>query len=189
MRTIVKIEEFLRRICAALELNKIPYMVTGSVASCIHGIPRSTNDLDVVIAPTRDQLFALIQLFKRLGYYARWEDAENALNKRDQFNVIDFPNAWKVDLIVRKGREFSELEFARREPIEVGDLNFVIAKPEDVLIAKLEWMKISPSERQAQDAAGILTVQRENLDWPYIEKWVRDLDLLEQWEAVRRLAG
>jgi hypothetical protein len=69
-------------------------------------------------------------------------------------------------LIVKKAREFSELEFARREPIEVGDLNFVIAKPEDVFIAKLEWMKISPSERQAQDAAGILTVQRENLDWP-----------------------
>ena len=135
----MKIEAFLRRICTALELHNIPYMVTGSVASSIHGIPRSTNDLDVVIAPTRDQLFSLIQLFKRVGYYARWEDAENALRKRDQFNVIDFANAWKVDLIVRKAREFSESEFDRRQAVEMGDLSFTVARAEDVLIAKLEW--------------------------------------------------
>src|SRR6478609_2285758 len=101
-------------------------MVTGSVASSIHGIPRSTNDLDVVIAPARDQLFGLIQTFKKFGYYASWEDAERALHNRDQFNVVDFANTWKVDLIVRKAREFSESEFARRESVDLGDFSFVI---------------------------------------------------------------
>lgn len=189
MQPPVKIEEFLRRICAALELNEIPYMVTGSVASSIHGIPRSTNDLDVVIAPTRDQMFSLVQMFKRLGFSVRWEEAESALRNRDQFNVVDFSNSWKVDFIVKKARPFSETEFSRREPIEIGELSFVIAKPEDVLIAKLEWMKISPSERQAQDAAGILTVQQENLDVAYIHQWVEALELQEQWQAIRELAG
>lgn len=185
----MKIEEFLRRICAALELNQIPYMVTGSVASSIHGIPRSTNDLDVVISPSRDQLFALVQMFKRLGFTARWEEAEAALRNHDQFNVIDFTNSWKVDLIVKKTRQFSETEFSRREPIEIGELSFTIAKSEDVLIAKLEWMKISPSERQMQDAAGILMVQQENLDFAYINRWVEALELQEQWDTVRELAG
>ena len=189
MQPIVKIEEFLRRISAALELNRIPYMVTGSVASSIHGIPRSTNDLDVVIAPTRDQLFALVQMFKRLGFAVRWEEAESALRNHDQFNVIDFPNSWKVDLIVKKARPFSETEFNRRESIEIGELSFIIAKPEDVLIAKLEWVKISPSDRQMQDAAGILTVQQESRDLAYIESWVEILNLQEQWQAVRELAG
>ena len=185
----MKIEEFLCRICAALELHKIPYMVTGSVASSIHGIPRSTNDLDVVIAPTRDQLFGLVQMFTRLRYHVRWEDAESALRRHAQFNVVDLPNSWKVDLIVKKPRHFSEAEFNRREPIEIGELSFVIAKAEDVLIAKLEWMKISPSETQMQDAAGIVMVQGENLDWTYIQKWVEDLQLAEQWQTVRELAG
>ena len=184
----MKLEDFLRRVCASLDANNIPYMVTGSVASSVHGIPRSTHDLDVVIAPTRGQLRALVQMFVRLGYYARWEDAENALERRDQFNVIDLPNAWKADLIVKKDREFSELEFERRESIEVADLRFVIAKPEDVVIAKLEWMKISPSEHQMQDVAGILTVQGEKLDRSYIEKWVNTLGLGEQWRAVREAA-
>jgi len=92
-------------------MNHVPYMVTGSLASSIHGEPRSTNDLDVVISPTRDQLFSLVQLFKRVGLYVRWEEAEAALRKRDMFNVADFTNAWKVDLIVRKAREFSVSEF------------------------------------------------------------------------------
>ena len=189
MQTTVKIEEFLRRICAALELSEVPYMVTGSVASSIHGIPRSTNDLDIVIAPTYNQLLAFLQLVKRFGYFAQPEAAENALRTRDQFNVVDFPNSWKVDLIIRKARDFSNTEFDRREPIQVGDLRFVVARSEDVLIAKLEWAKISPSERQMQDAAGIVTVQGDQLDMKYVEKWVAALGLKEQWKAVRALAG
>lgn len=185
----MKIEDFLRRICAALEHHDIPYMVTGSVASSIHGIPRSTNDLDIVIAPTRDQLRAFIQFVKRFGYFAQLEAAEDALASRDQFNVIDFPNAWKADLIIRKNRNFSATEFERREQVEVGDLRLVVAKPEDVLIAKLEWTKISPSERQLQDAAGILIVQGAQLDLQYVERWVNELDLRDQWQAVRELAG
>lgn len=184
----MKIEDFLRRVSASLETNHVPYMVTGSFASSIHGVPRSTNDLDIVIAPTREQLRALVQTFVRLGYYARWEDAETALQRKDQFNVVDLPNSWKVDLIMKKDREFSELEFARRETMEVGNLRFVIAKPEDVLIAKLEWMKISPSERQMRDAAGIITVQDDRLDRPYIEKWVNELELDDQWRAVQDAA-
>ena len=64
----------------------------------------------------------------------------------------------------------------------------MIAKPEDVVIAKLEWMKISPSEHQMQDVAGILTVQGEKLDRSYVEKWVNVLGLREQWRVAREAA-
>jgi hypothetical protein len=126
---------------------------------------------------------------KRFGYFAQLEAAEDALTSRDQFNVIDFPNAWKVDLIIRKNRAFSTTEFERRQEVELGGFRLVVAKPEDVLLAKLEWMKMSPSERQMQDAAGILIVQGAQLDLPYIERCVAELDLREQWKAVRELAG
>lgn len=170
-------------------MNHVPYMVTGSLASSVHGEPRSTNDLDVVIAPTRDQLFSLVQLFKRVGFYVRWEEAEAALRNRDLFNVTDFQNAWKVDLIIKKAREFSVSEFERREPAEIDGLNFVITSAEDILIAKLEWFKIGESERQLEDAAGIIRVQGDNLDTAYVEKWVESLELSKQWLKARALAG
>jgi hypothetical protein len=163
-------------------------MVTGSLASSVHGEPRSTNDLDVVIAPTRGQLFSLVQLFKRAGLYVRWEDAEAALMKRDQFNVVDFANGWKVDLILRKAREFSLAEFDRRQPAELDGLHFVIARAEDVLISKLEWFRMSESERQLNDAAGIIRIQGERLDLAYVEHWIDALALQEEWAMARRLA-
>ena len=36
---------------AQLERARVPYMITGSVASSYHGEPRATRDLDIVIDP------------------------------------------------------------------------------------------------------------------------------------------
>ena len=182
------INEFLRRICTALEVNHVDYMVTGSFASAFYGEPRSSNDLDVVIAPSRAQLFALIQLFKRIGFYARLEDAEVALQKHDQFNVIDFATGWKVDLIVRKSRDFSVTEFDRRGTAEIEGSTISIAKPEDVVISKLEWAKIGESERQLEDVAGIIRMQGDTLDTTYIESWLESLGLEKQWLIARQMA-
>ncbi|HET8775229.1 MAG TPA: hypothetical protein VFP80_15625 [Thermoanaerobaculia bacterium] len=59
------IGEFLNRMTTALEMHGIPYMLTGSVASSLYGVPRATNDVDIVIAPQREQLPALVQMLQR----------------------------------------------------------------------------------------------------------------------------
>ena len=43
-------QELLKKIIQALETSRIEYMITGSVASSLHGEPRSTYDIDVVVA-------------------------------------------------------------------------------------------------------------------------------------------
>jgi hypothetical protein len=48
----VTLEDLLSWLASALERAQVPYMLTGSVASSAHGTPRSTRDLDIVIAPT-----------------------------------------------------------------------------------------------------------------------------------------
>jgi hypothetical protein len=178
------IGEFLHRVTAALDSTGVPYMLTGSLASSMYGIPRATNDIDVVIAPTREQLLSLVQLFQRLGLTVESDAAVTALRARSQFNVIDLLRGFKVDLIFRKEREFSVTEFDRRERHEVEGMSLTLATPEDVVIAKLEWAKIGESERQLVDAAGIVKMQRETLDVAYIERWVESLGLQRQWRAV-----
>jgi hypothetical protein len=179
------IGELLGRVTAALDANGIPYMLTGSLASSMYGIPRATNDIDIVISATREQVLAVVQLFQRVGLTVAQEAAVAALRNKTQFNVIDFPRGLKVDLIVRKDRDFSVTEFDRRETHEVEGMRLTIATPEDVLLAKLEWAKMGDSERQLVDAAGIVKVQGEALDMDYVERWVEDLGLQQQWLAAR----
>ena len=183
------IGEFLLRVATALEANGIPYMLTGSLASSMYGIPRATNDIDIVIAPDRAQLLSLIQLFRRVGLTVHSETALAALHKRTQFNVIDLRRGWNVDLIICKDRDFSTTEFGRKQTHEVEGMRLTLATPEDVLLAKLEWAKLGDSERQIDDAAGIVKMQRETLDLQYIQHWVDVLAVQQQWTAAQERAG
>jgi len=178
------IGEFLLQIARALEAHGIPYMLTGSLASSMYGIPRATNDIDIVIAPERAQLLSFLQQLERVGLTLHIQTAINALRNRTQFNVIDFRRGWKVDLIIQKDREFSKTEFERKETHEVEGMRLSLATPEDVLIAKLEWAKLGESDQQIVDAAGILKMQRDGLDFEYMQRWVRLLELEPQWAAA-----
>lgn len=185
----MSIAAVLERLRAALDMAGIPYMVTGSFASSAHGVPRATNDIDIVIAPTRQQLTALLEQMPESEYYANHEEAEEALRHRSIFNIIDYDGMWKVDFIVQKDRSFSQGELARRGVIEIAGIRMQTASAEDVLISKLEWAKLGESERQIGDAAGIIRVQAANLDVDYIERWVAALGLELQWLAARKKAA
>lgn len=183
------IGEFLRRLAFALESTGVPYMLTGSLASSLYGVPRSTNDIDFIVFPTRVQLTALLQFLKRLGLFVQDDQAFEALDKGSMFSVIDFQNSWKVDFIIRKERDFSINEFSRRKTHEVEGIRLTLASPEDVIIAKLEWAKMGETQQQIIDAAGILRLQGHKLDMAYIEKWVETLCLQDQLAAARKASS
>jgi hypothetical protein len=181
----MSLEELLSRIVTALSRAEVPYMVTGSVASSTHGEPRSTRDLDIVIAPTHEQLRALMREFPTDRYYADEQQALSALAKRSQFNVIDFATGWKTDFIIAQDSAYGRSELGRRMTKEVGGIRVYFSAPEDLIIAKLQWAKLGESGRQLEDVAGIVRVQADKLDIPYVERWVRELELEDFWERVR----
>src|SRR5438270_12710909 len=129
-------------------------MLTGSVVSSLHGTPRSTLDLDVVIAPNREQLLDLVRRLSAMDYYADEQQALDAMSHRSQFNVIDDLTGWKVDFIFKEDSEYGQVAFERRSSSEVAGKSVQVSTPEDVLLAKLRWMKVSGSERQLRDAVG-----------------------------------
>lgn len=68
-------EELLAGLCRVIEAADIPYMLTGSYASSVHGTPRATQDIDIVIAPSESQLTALIGRFPPSDYHVSEEAA------------------------------------------------------------------------------------------------------------------
>jgi len=185
----VSVREVLENLRGALEEADVAYMVTGSFASSVHGVPRATQDIDVIIEPTRDQLVALMSKFGEPVYEADQEDALDALRRRSMFSVIDRRGIWKIDFIVRKDRPFSKREFGRRTKIDILGISLYAATAEDILLAKLEWAKLGESERQIRDAAGIISIQGQKLDVDYVERWVAALDIEDQWRSAREQAG
>ena len=181
--------EVLRRITQALENAGIAYMLTGSFASAHYGVPRSTQDIDLVIEATAAQLRTFVQSLPADEYYADFDAALEAQRKESLFNVIDLVTGWKIDLIIRKSRSFSREEFGRRRVVDLQGLGLFVATAEDVILAKLEWAKLGNSDRQIEDVAAILRLQSETLDRRYLERWIAELGLNEQWSIARRAAG
>lgn len=178
-------DQTLEDVVEALGAAGIDYMVTGSVAGSYHGVPRSTKDIDLVVEGTEAQLLSFTEALSRKDFYVSHDAVREAVRSRGQFNVIDRRTAWKVDLILRKDREFSRTEFSRRKEEEASGTSLWIATAEDVILAKLEWAKHTDSERQLDDVSGILQTQGDGLDLEYLEEWVAALELDEQWKAVR----
>ncbi|MGA3319040.1 MAG: hypothetical protein ABSC64_21700 [Candidatus Korobacteraceae bacterium] len=185
----MNVAEVFRRITEALDQAGISYMLTGSFASAYYGVPRSTQDIDLIIEATPAQLQTFIQLLPSGEYYADLEMALQARKRQSLFNVIDLLTGWKIDLIFRKSRPFNVEEFGRRKQVVLQGFSIFAASAEDVVVAKLEWAKRTQSRRHIEDVAGILRMRWDSLDHAYLEKWIVELGLSTEWEDGRHAAG
>lgn len=184
----MSITEVFLEITTALKRAGIEYMLAGSFASAHYSSPRSTQDIDIVISGGPAELKCLIQDLQSKNYYAELEDALEAHRNESMFNVIDRNTGWKIDLIFRKSTTFGQEVFRRRRKIELHGIQLYVTSPEDVIISKLEWAKQGASHRQLEDAAAVLAVQGQALDLGYLQKWISELELCEQWDRAREIA-
>lgn len=176
-------KDFLQRLVKMLDDNRIPYMFSGSIGSGFHGQPRSTNDADIIIDPSSDNLTSFVH---SLGpdYYVSKEAAIQALNDNSMFNIIDIKTGWKADLIIRKKRAYSKQEFSRRKNANLMGMSLWILSSEDSILSKLEWSKGRESETQFKDALGVMTVQWDTLDIDYMKKWAKELQIEDSFEKL-----
>jgi hypothetical protein len=176
-------EDALKLLLSKLDECGIPYMITGSFASNIHGLPRATQDADIVIEVEQRNLERFLESLGS-AFYWNSEAALDALVREQMFNAVHLETGFKVDLIIRKSRPFSRMEFSRRQPVLYLEASRWFATAEDTILAKLEWSKMAGSERQFNDALNVAKLQRDNLDRAYLEKWARELDILDLLEKL-----
>lgn len=180
--------EFLEKLIGLIEAAGIPYAVCGSLSSSLYGQPRATNDADIIIAPTQDQLAKLLKALET-GYYISNEAALEAMKNRLMFNVIDNKLGWKADLIFRKDSPHQISEFDRRTRAKLMGIDLWVLSPEDVILSKLDWAKDSGSEMQFRDALGVLKLQWDKLDWDYLRHWAKELGVEKNLESIKKEVG
>jgi hypothetical protein len=180
-------QEFVKDILARLERAGVVYAVTGSIASNLWGTPRTTHDVDIVVVLTAADVERMVAAFGD-AYYLSEAAVREAVLQGPMFNVIDSASGLKADFWVAKGDPFNQSMLSRRRRLEIvpGQQAFV-GTPEDVLLHKLVWNQITPSDRQLSDAAGIATVQAGSLDLEYMRKWAAKQGTSRELEEI--LAG
>ena len=172
----------VQNVIRALDLCEIQYMVVGSFASSMYGVSRNTHDMDIVVVLPSEAVGGLAQALGE-DFYFDEVAAREAVERADMFNILHLDSNLKIDFFVLRGDPFSRAEFERRVQIEAWGTKACVAAPEDTILSKLLWNKISPSERQLEDVRGVLMEMQDALDYDYLRRWAHELeidDLLNQ---------
>jgi hypothetical protein len=162
----------LRRLNSA----RLEYFLTGSMASNYWGIPRTTHDIDFVLEFAGRDVSRIVECL-RPDFYIDEAMVRGAIGPPFQFNAIDTRSSLKVDFWAAHRTPFESEMFRRRLRVTLFGEPAWIASSEDVILHKLHWMRISPSDRQKNDVLGMLVVQQDRLDWAYLRIWAERLDL------------
>lgn len=169
----------LKNVADRLEQASIPYMLTGSMALNFYGHPRATNDFDIVIEIQKGAEKKLYDLF-RDDFYISEEALHKAAAGEGMFNIIDMESVFKIDLIIRKGDPYSQVQFRRRLAREFQGWKIFVVTPEDLVLAKLLWSQENLSEMQERDVHNLFRILSREMDYAYMEKWASNLGLLKR---------
>jgi hypothetical protein len=178
-------QELLKRVIQALDQVGIQYMITGSVVSSLQGEPRSTHDIDIIIAIQESKVRELVEVFPTSDFYLDENRFLEAIKKQSMVNLIDLKEGDKVDFWILTDEPFDRSRFSRRHIEEFTGTEMQVSSPEDTILAKLRWAKLSGvSEKQFTDALRVYEVQYGNLDIAYLEHWASKLDVGSLWKRL-----
>jgi hypothetical protein len=177
----------VKKVVEVLDKLDIPYLLGGSMASSVHGYPRTTHDADIVVDMGLKHVELLVSALSNTFYMDK-EIIRDAVQNRASFNIMHLKTMLKVDVFILKTDDFSREEMARREKVTIDDesgLEMFVASAEDTILQKLLWFQAGGgvSDRQWSDVIGILRVQGGKLDKEYLERISRSVgvkDLLEK---------
>lgn len=117
---MIEIRPGFERLLAALERQGIPYAVGGSLASSVHGVPRSTVDINLVVEMKQTQVGDFVAEL-RDAFYADEGMIRSALASKRSFNLIDMASGYKFDFFPLPDGLYYQTEFQRRGGVPAGN--------------------------------------------------------------------
>jgi hypothetical protein len=157
-------------VTQVLDALGIRHTIGGSIASSLAGEPRSTVDIDIVVALEDSHVAGLVSALTA-DFYIDDESLRRAVRDRTTANIIHQATQLKVDLFVAGGTPLDDQQLQRRQEVSVGPGRTLhVHPPEDILLQKLRWYRKGGeiSDRQWRDILGIVRVQGGRLDQDYL---------------------
>lgn len=170
----------------------VPYLITGSMASSVHGDSRSTLDADLVVDMDKSKVDQFVVALEEDFYVAR-EAVHSAILQRTSFKLIHFESGFKVDIFVPKNRNFDKQQLANRIEVAISmepEHRAFVASAEDTILAKLEWYQLGGqiSDRQWNDILGIMRMKGGALNKDYLLESATELGVSDLLKRAFELA-
>ena len=182
--------DVIRATVEALDAAGIAYAITGSVASGVHGEPFQSQDVDIALRMSVQQA-RIVEGRLPQRFYRSAERLEEVAREGGMANLIDTDTSLKVDLCVLGPGQFYNGVLLRRTltPFGPGAPDFYTVTPEDIILMKLDWRRDTKSQKQWDNALGVVRVKGVSLDWKYLFEQAKALGLTDDLTALRDEGG
>ena len=123
----------LRDVFASLQKHEVKYVVIGGIAAVLHGVPRATFDLDILIEATAENVQRLLDAFieAKLGT-ATMTSSDDVL----AHDVTIFNDRVRIDVQTKTlGIAFEDV-WLRRKTVSYHKQSFFILSLSDLITSK-----------------------------------------------------
>ena len=161
-------------IMEALFRERIKYLIVGGLAVNLHGVPRVTQDIDLIISMDKENILKLNRSLKKLGYIPRLPVNPDDLadkNKLEEwiknknlkaFSFYHKINNFKViDILIVHPLDFEE-SFQQKKIMQIESIEIFLASIDDLITMK----KVIGRQ---QDISDIILLEK-------IKKWRDDIN-------------
>lgn len=174
----------MREVFEALDRLGIDYFLTGSEAASLYGSIRQTFDADIVIGLQPARFAAIEREFG--GSYLVNQPID--FGDFSMASIVSIETAAKFDLIMRRPAPWAKSAMARRRKADHATFGPVwVSSLEDLILAKLVWSE-GTSELQLRDCGILIRINRQAIDWAYVDRWAMTLGVGDLLRKVRDAA-
>lgn len=175
----------IRALCTLLKVSHVPGAIIGGVAASLQGQARATEDVDALLRLDEKSLDHFLDMAIAEGFRPRIPDAISFARRSAVLLLEHTASRVGVDLTICR-LPFDSDAIDRARVIVMGDLQFSVVAPEDLIIMKA-------IAHRPQDFQDIRAVVRANpqLDVrrvrAQVQEFAKALDMPELWKDIAAL--
>lgn len=147
---VTSIAEILR----ALDAADVRYLLIGGYASVIHGIPRTTVDLDIAVPPTAEDLASVIGVLRHLGLESDTDRPDEILGQ----GGVSCSNARNVDVVTSLATGSFDEFWQRRLTVTFQGIEVSVISRRD----QIRLLRATGRPGDLEDADALVRLGRES---------------------------
>lgn len=171
-----------------LNLLRIPYLVTGGVASVVYGEPRFTRDIDLVLELHARDVRRFAAAWSTADFYVpplEVIELESRRPAHGHFNVIHHQTSMRADVYIAGDDALNAWSFAHKVVRRIDDDEVFMAPIEAVMLSKLRYYQMGKSDRHLRDIHQMLRISGDQVDRRELERWAVRLGVEDEWQQAQ----